>query len=89
MEENDGRFVFEDEKGEKKELEVYFTYHSDEFNKDFIVFFDPDDEDNLIACEYNEETHEVFDIEKDEEYDEIDKVIEAYQNDKIKFEVEE
>ena len=42
-----------------------------------------------MACEYNEETHEVFDIENDEEYDELDKVIEAYQNDKIKFEVEE
>ena len=88
MEEN-GRFVFEDEKGEKKELEVYFTYHSDEFNKDFIVFFDPDDSDNLIACEYNEKTHEVFDIESDEEYDEIDKVIEAYQNDKIQVKIEE
>lgn len=87
MEEN-GRFVFEDEKGEKKELEVYFTYHSDEFNKDFIVFFDPDDSSNLIACEYNEKTHEVFDIESDEEYDEIDKVIEAYQNDKIQVKIE-
>ena len=60
MEEN-GRFIFEDENGEKKELEVYFTYHSEEFDKDFIVFID----------------------------DELDKVIEAYQNDKIKFEVEE
>lgn len=88
MEEN-GRFIFEDENGEKKELEVYFTYHSEEFDKDFIVFIDPEDSSNLIACEYNEETHEVFDIEKDEEYDELDKVIEAYQNDKIKFEVEE
>ena len=88
MEEN-GRFIFEDENGEKKELEVYFTYHSEEFDKDFIVFIDPDDSSNLIACEYNEETHEVLDIENDEEYNELDKVIEAYQNDKIKFEVEE
>ena len=29
------------------------------------------------------------DAKDDEEYDELDKVIEAYQNDKIKFEVEE
>ena len=44
---------------------------SEEFDKDFIVFIDPDDSSNLIACEYNEETHEVFDIENDEEYDEL------------------
>ena len=90
MEEN-GRFIFEDENGEKKELEVYFTYHSEEFDKDFIVFIDPDDSSNLIACEYNEETHEnnFGWAAWSEEYDELDKVIEAYQNDKIKFEVEE
>lgn len=79
MEQKEGKFVFEDENGNKKELDIFFTYHSDTFNKDYIVFIDPDDEDNLIAARYDENNN-IYDIESDEEYDELDEVIEAYQS---------
>lgn len=69
----------EDENGNKKNLTIYFTYYSENFNKDYVIFYDPDDQDSLIACSFDEEGH-LFEIESDEEYNELDEIIDEFQD---------
>ena len=69
----------EDENGNKKNLTIYFTYHSENFNKDYVIFYDPDDQDSLIACSFDEEGH-LFVIFCDEEYNELDEIIDEFQD---------
>ena len=71
--------IVEDEEGNKKELTIYFTYHSEEFNKDYVIFYDNEDPENLLAAVADEEGN-LSDIESDEEYDELDEIIEEFQN---------
>lgn len=69
------------ENGSEKELAIYLTYHSDDFNKDYVVFYEIDNPDHLIAAEYDEEGY-LSDIESEKEYDELDRIIAEYQENK-------
>ena len=69
----------EDENGNKKNLTIYFTYHSDNFNKDYVIFYDPEDQDSLLACSFDEEGN-LFEIESEEEYKELDEIIDEFQD---------
>ncbi len=70
------KIVFVDENGSEFELQILFTYHSENFNKNYVVFFNQDN-DELLAGVIDEEGN-VSDVETDEEYDEIDKQIDLY-----------
>ena len=39
MENQINTIVMTDENGNQKELTIYFTYHSERFNKDFMFYF--------------------------------------------------
>ena len=69
----------EDENGNKKNLTIYFTYHSDNFNKDNVIFNDPEDQDSLLACSFDEEGN-LFEIESEEAYKELDEIIDEFQD---------
>lgn len=72
--------TFED--GRESECEVLFTYHSDEFNKDYVVFSIEENDEVSAACyEPNEDDEEfgtLSDIETDAEWDMLDKLLESY-----------
>ena len=79
---NEGKFdtiEVEDENGNKKNLTIYFTYHSDNFNKDYVIFYDPEDQDSLLACSFDEDGN-LFEIESEEEYKELDEIIDEFQD---------
>ena len=44
MEEKLDKIIFEDENGTKTELTILLTYHSDTFNKDYVVFYEENGE---------------------------------------------
>lgn len=78
MEKELNTIVVTDENGKQKELRIYFTYDSEKFNKKYVVFYDDVEADSLIAAAYDDEGN-LYDIASDEEYDEIEEVIEDYQ----------
>ena len=78
MENQINTIVMTDDNGKQKELTIYFTYHSEKFNKDYIVFYDSEDPDSLIAGEIDKDGN-ISDISSEEEYDEIEEVIEDFQ----------
>ena len=70
-----------DEDGREKDLEILFTYHSEEFNKDYVVFFTDDEGEDLSAAAYREiddKNGELEEIESDEEWAMLDRVLENY-----------
>ena len=79
MDNNDRKITVIDENGVERDYLILFTYHSDDFDKDYVVFYDENNIEELFACRYFEEDKRLENIETDEEYDELEKVIEKNQ----------
>ncbi|MDD6302960.1 MAG: DUF1292 domain-containing protein [Bacillales bacterium] len=76
---NDNKLVYVDENGKEVELTIYLSYHSDTFNKDYIFFYEDENNDLLVAGWVDKDGN-IHDIETDEEYNELDEVLEDYQD---------
>jgi uncharacterized protein YrzB (UPF0473 family) len=72
--------VMVDEKGNKKNLTIYFTYHSDKFDRDYVIFYDPDNEEELISA-WVDEGGDLHDLETEDEFNELSSVVDEYQED--------
>ena len=74
-----------DEDGKEVECEILFTYHSDEFNKDYVLFYKKCDYENveieINAAIYAE--NELFEIETDEEWAMLEEVLADFQEDEL------
>lgn len=73
------KMVITDDDGNEHLVEILFTYHSDERNKDYVVFYEDDDSDDVIAMAYNEEG-ELLEL-SDEEFAEIEEILGAFEED--------
>ena len=80
MEINDNKMVITDEKGNEHLVNILFTYHHDERNKDYVLFYEDGNEDEIIAMIYTPDG-ELIEITDDEEYEEIEEVLNAFQED--------
>ena len=82
MSENSGNIMTViDEDGTERDMEILFTYHSEEYGKDYVVFFTDDKEADISAAVYTEKDDnggELSEIESDEEWAMLDKVLEEY-----------
>ena len=71
-----------DSKGQEKIMEILFTYHSEERNRDYVFFFDPNNPDEVIMMRYEKsegnDQGELFDIEDEEEIEELEDVFKSY-----------
>ena len=57
MENNDKKITIIDENGVEKEFLILFTYHSEEFEKDYVIFYEENNVEELYACSYKEESN--------------------------------
>ena len=79
---------YKNDDGKDVECEILFTYHSEEFNKNYVLFFekgsDEGDSVEIMAASYDE-TDETMGtlspIETDEEWAMLDDVLEEFQED--------
>ena len=71
---NDGRHLT---------FNVLFTYHSEDFEKDYVFFYEENDEDNIIVYSYDE-SNTLHEIEDEEEFKELDEVLQAYDEEQAK-----
>lgn len=63
--------------GRQLTFKVLFTYHSEDFEKDYVFFFEENDEDNIIVYSYDD-SNTLHEIEDEEEFKELDEVLQAY-----------
>ena len=67
-----------DEAGKETEMEVLFTYKHEETNKNYVVYFNPKDEQgNLFAAGYDDKG-KLYPIENDAEWKIVEEVTQNY-----------
>ena len=81
---NEQQMVVTDSEGKEHLMQILFTYENDERKTKYVFFYDTEDkEENVIVMRYTGEldSGELEPIEDDEEYDEVEEVFNAWQED--------
>jgi uncharacterized protein YrzB (UPF0473 family) len=94
---NENKLTFIDENGNEVLCEILFTFHSDEFGKDYVLFYPEGEEDeqgriNVMAACYTENENgegELFEITDDKEWELIEEMLEAFENEECDCDCEE
>ncbi len=68
---------FTSEDGQQSVFRVLFTYYSETFKKDYAVFYNEKDENHLVAYSFDE-NKTLSALTSDEEYAELNKALERY-----------
>ena len=69
-----------DEEGNEHLMEILFTYEHEQRNKKYVFFFDPNNDEEVLVMSYNDEG-ELFPVDDEEEYEEIEEVFNAFEED--------
>ena len=87
MENQDNKLTFIDEEGNEVLCEILFTFHSDEFNKDYVLFYPVGEEDEdgnitVMAASYKEDENgncgSLEEVVTDEEWELLEEVLETF-----------
>ena len=81
---NDTQMVVADGEGKEHLMQILFTYENEQRNAKYVFFYDTEDkEENVIVMRYVGEldSGELIPIEDDEEYDEVEEVYNAWEED--------
>lgn len=81
------QMVITDENGVEHLCEILFTFENEERGTSYVVFFELDNPDEVLAMRYNEDGT-LQDIEDDEEFEEVLEVFEAFDEEQEKTEQE-
>lgn len=80
MLETNSLFV-KDENGAEKEMEILFTFEDEERKKNYVIFCDPNaNDDEVFASVYDNEGN-LLPVETDAEWTMIEEVLGAFQED--------
>jgi uncharacterized protein YrzB (UPF0473 family) len=83
---SDNTIIITKEDGTEITCDILFTFHSDETEKDYVLYVEADDEEgHVYASSYNDEDGligELFEIPEAnvEEWEMIEEVLSAFQN---------
>ena len=69
--------LFTGKDGSQMVFKVLFTYHSDNFNKDYAVFYNEADENHLIVYSYDQDLT-LSAVNTQEEYAELELALQQY-----------
>ena len=88
----DNQLSYIDDNGKEVVCEILFTFHSDDFNKDYVLFYPIDEEDedgriNVRAASYVEQDGEEIgtldQITNDDEWTMIEEMLDLYEQNNI------
>ena len=78
---NENQMVVTDAEGKEHLMNILFTYDNEERKASYVFFYDSEDpKEEVIVMRYLE-SGELEPIEDDEEYDEVEEVFNAWQED--------
>ena len=77
MENTTKDLIITTDEGEKLTFKVLFTYHSENFGKDYAVFVNETDETHIIVYSFDE-NKKLHEVENDAEFAELETVLQAY-----------
>ena len=71
------QITIKDEEGNEHLMEILFTYEHEERGKKYVFLYNKETPEDIFAMEYNDKG-ELFEIESDEEYEEVEEVFNAF-----------
>lgn len=78
---NDNEMVVTDNEGKEHLMHILFTYDNEERETSYVFFYEVgDNEENVMVMKYTTDG-ELEEIDDDEEYDEVEEVFNAWQED--------
>ena len=78
---NENQMVVTDEEGKEHLMNILFTYDNEERKASYVFFYDSEDPNEEVIVMRYLESGELEPIEDDEEYDEVEEVFNAWQED--------
>ena len=81
---NETQMIITDEEGKQHLMQILFTSENEERDAQYVFFYDTEDkEENVMVMRYvgELESGELIPIEDDEEYDELEEVLNAWEED--------
>ena len=81
---NETQMIITDEEGKEHLMQILFTSENEERDAQYVFFYDTEDKDeNVMVMRYVGEldSGELIPIEDDEEYDELEEVLNAWEED--------
>ena len=78
---NENQMVVTDAEGKEHLMEILFTYDNEERKTSYVFFYDTEDPEQEVVVMRYLESGELEPIEDDEEYDEVEEVFNAWQDD--------
>ncbi|MDM8156195.1 DUF1292 domain-containing protein [Amedibacillus dolichus] len=70
-----------DENGNEKRMTILFTFESEDYQRKYVVFEDPDAEDGEVFASAYDDAGNLLPIDSDEEWAMIEEVIGAFVED--------
>jgi uncharacterized protein YrzB (UPF0473 family) len=80
----DKRLEVIDENGDTQIFEIILTFHSDSFDKSFVIYKEPGESDEAFAASFKEENPDGGQLEAitdDEEWDMVEEVLNTFLED--------
>ena len=78
---NENQMVVTDNEGKEHLMNILFTYDNEERKTSYVFFYDSEDPNEEVIVMRYLESGELEPIEDDEEYDEVEEVFNAWQED--------
>ncbi|MCD7894637.1 MAG: DUF1292 domain-containing protein [Erysipelotrichaceae bacterium] len=75
------RIAIIDEEGKEKEYTVLFTFESEETNKNYVLYYDENEEEPEVMTSVFDEDGNLYPVESETEWDMIEAVFEAFTSD--------
>jgi len=75
------QMVVTDNEGKEHLMQILFTYDNEERGSSYVFFYDTEDPNEEVIVMRYLESGELEPIEDDEEYDEVEEVFNAWQDD--------
>ena len=78
---NENQMVVTDAEGKEHLMNILFTYDNEERKASYVFFYDTEDPNEEVVVMRYTKDGELEPIEDDEEYDEVEEVFNAWQDD--------
>ena len=78
---NENQMVVTDSEGKEHLMNILFTYDNEERKASYVFFYDSEDPNEEVIVMRYLENGELEPIEDDQEYDEVEEVFNAWQDD--------
>ena len=75
------QMIVTDNEGKEHLMQILFTYDNEERKSSYVFFYDTEDPNEEVVAMRYLESGELEPIEDDEEYDEVEEVFNAWQED--------